>query len=175
MNSSRGRSRSRSRERTCDTNYFRRYNRRRSKRSPGKTYKTSPRRRINRSRSRSPTRHTRGILLVNSAYRNSSSTNVTTSHDVRSGHTVSREHRESPPPKHENYKLIERSEYIDVEAKEGEMACPICVTNKIVIVGACGHTLCSHCSSQVTKMSEMNQSLCPMCRESWTDLRRIFT
>lgn len=175
MNSSRGRSRSRSRERTCDTNYFRRNNRRRSKRSPGKTYKTSPRRRINRSnrsRSRSPTRHTRGTLLVNSAYRN---LRQDISHDVRSTNNISREHRESPPPKHENYKLIERSEYIDVEAKEGEMACPICVTNKIVIVGACGHTLCSHCSSQVTKMSEMGQSLCPMCRESWTDLRRIFT
>lgn len=60
----------------------------------------------------------------------------------------------------------------DVPVADGDEGCVICMTNAKVIAGKCGHlTMCCSCSEEVYKS---DNALCPLCREPWTDLRRIF-
>ena len=60
----------------------------------------------------------------------------------------------------------------DIEEQEFEKQCVICLTNRRFFAGKCGHfVLCGECSSNIWNLTE---SLCPICREEWTDVRQIF-
>jgi antitoxin component YwqK of YwqJK toxin-antitoxin module len=62
--------------------------------------------------------------------------------------------------------------YTDVEIDDDHiLLCPVCMTNKSVIAGKCGHMICGNCSSNIYKSEKCN---CPVCRDKWCDLRKIF-
>lgn len=77
-----------------------------------------------------------------------------------------------PPPPYPPPKQVPAShpEGEDVPGVEG-LTCAICLENKTQIVARCGHLCaCIKCSKGVC----LNAGTCPMCREPWEDLRRVF-
>lgn len=64
-------------------------------------------------------------------------------------------------------------EFEDVEEENIEKQCVICFVNKRIFAGKCGHlVLCGTCSKNIYTKSE---SLCPICMNSWEDVRKIFS
>ena len=62
--------------------------------------------------------------------------------------------------------------YTDVEIDDDHiLLCPVCMTNKSIISGKCGHMICGNCSSNIYASEKCN---CPVCRDEWRDLRKIF-
>lgn len=69
--------------------------------------------------------------------------------------------------------IIAHPVIVDERAIEGLMTCVICMKNKPIISGVCGHQLCCGCSTELCHRTKDCPS-CPICREPWTDLRRIY-
>lgn len=60
---------------------------------------------------------------------------------------------------------------IDIFEIENEKCCIICEENKRFFAGKCGHfILCGKCSKNLWSKN----GLCPICREPWKDVRKIF-
>ena len=51
------------------------------------------------------------------------------------------------------------------------LSCKVCFNNKSCIAAICGHMLCGTCSIHIFKSS---RNECPICRNEWTDLRKIY-
>jgi hypothetical protein len=69
-------------------------------------------------------------------------------------------------------KVITHPEIEDTVADSVAQSCPICFENKKVLVGLCGHSLCCGCSKHLS--SRKDSAKCPICRDAWEDLRRIY-
>lgn len=68
--------------------------------------------------------------------------------------------------------MITHPECEDIEEENIEKQCVICFVNRRIFAGKCGHlVLCGTCSKNVYKQTE---SLCPICRNPWEDVRKIF-
>lgn len=63
-------------------------------------------------------------------------------------------------------------EYNDCKEEDEYKQCIICFENKRIFAGKCGHfVLCGKCSIDIFYE---NESLCPICRKPWEDIRQIF-
>jgi len=69
-------------------------------------------------------------------------------------------------------KDVRHPSFNDVEEEDDDKQCVICFKNKKILAGECGHLcLCGNCSKSVW---EQKESLCPICRNEWKKVRKIF-
>ena len=52
----------------------------------------------------------------------------------------------------------------DEPEEDSERACPICVINKPVLTGECGHVLCFSCAKKLVDSCPIGGFHCPLCR-----------
>lgn len=76
----------------------------------------------------------------------------------------------SPPPSPPKIIPANHPEGEDMPGKQG-LTCIVCMENKIQIVAKCGHLCaCIKCSKGIC----LHSGKCPLCRDPWNDLRKIF-
>lgn len=74
------------------------------------------------------------------------------------------------PPPRMDYKTS-HPDGEDEEAMDGADTCVVCMVNKPLILGKCGHLRCCiGCSKTIYH----GDARCPNCREPWVDLRRVY-
>lgn len=67
---------------------------------------------------------------------------------------------------------ISHPKFKDEKEEDIEKQCVICFENRKIFAGRCGHfVLCGECSTNICNQQE---SLCPICRRTWEDVRQIF-